>query len=64
MKEGAEEPKPIVIEDEARRAIDGDRDALENLVRALAGRHLRPCTCACCAIGKTRRMQPRRFWSE
>ena len=37
MKEGADEPKPIVLEDEAQRAIDGDRDALENLIRALQG---------------------------
>jgi len=37
VKEGADEPKPIVLETEARRAIDGDRDALENLIRALQG---------------------------
>ena len=37
MKEVAEESKPIVLEDEARRAIDGDRDALEDVIRALQG---------------------------
>ena len=37
MEENANELEAIVIEDEARRAIDGDRDALEKLVRALQG---------------------------
>jgi RNA polymerase sigma factor (sigma-70 family) len=31
------EPTVIVLEDEARRAIDGDREALDRLVRALQG---------------------------
>jgi len=37
VEENANEFEAIVIEDEARRAIDGDRDALEKLVRALQG---------------------------
>jgi RNA polymerase sigma factor (sigma-70 family) len=37
MKETANELKAMALEDEARRAIDGDRDALETLVRALQG---------------------------
>jgi len=31
------ESKPAVLEDDARRAIDGDRDALDRLVRAIQG---------------------------
>ena len=37
MKETANESKAIAIEDAARDAIYGDRDALETLVRALQG---------------------------
>lgn len=37
MKENANELTAMTLEDEARRAIDGDRDALETLVRALQG---------------------------
>jgi hypothetical protein len=37
LKEKASESEAIMIEDAARRAIDGDRDALERLVRALQG---------------------------
>jgi RNA polymerase sigma factor (sigma-70 family) len=37
MKETENEIPTMTIEEEARRAIDGDRDALETLVRALQG---------------------------
>ena len=37
MREGELEPKSTVLEDEARLAIGGNRDALERLVRALQG---------------------------
>jgi RNA polymerase sigma factor (sigma-70 family) len=37
MKEDGNESTAVVLEDEARRAIDGDRDALDRLVRALQG---------------------------
>ena len=37
MNEDGNELKAIVLEDEARRAIDGDREALDKLVRALQG---------------------------
>jgi RNA polymerase sigma factor (sigma-70 family) len=37
MKEDGNEFGVIVLEDEARHAIDGDRDALDRLVRALQG---------------------------
>jgi RNA polymerase sigma factor (sigma-70 family) len=37
VKEDRIESGAIVLEDEARRAIDGDRDALDKLVRALQG---------------------------
>ncbi len=37
VEEDVNELEAIVIEDEALRAIDGDRDALEKLVRALQG---------------------------
>jgi RNA polymerase sigma factor (sigma-70 family) len=37
MKETVTESKAMTLEDEARCAIDGDRDALESLVRSLQG---------------------------
>jgi len=37
MKEDGNESTAVVLEDEARHAIDGDRDALDRLVRALQG---------------------------
>ena len=37
MNEEGIESEVMVLEDEARRAIDGDRDALERLVRAIQG---------------------------
>ncbi len=37
MEETENELKPMSLEDEARCAIDGDRDALETLVRSLQG---------------------------
>ncbi len=37
MREERSESTPVVLEDEARRAIDGDRDALDRLVRAIQG---------------------------
>jgi RNA polymerase sigma factor (sigma-70 family) len=37
MKETGNESKVMALEDEARRAIDGDRDALETLVRSVQG---------------------------
>lgn len=37
MKETGNESKALALEDGARRAIDGDRDALETLVRSVQG---------------------------
>jgi DNA-directed RNA polymerase specialized sigma24 family protein len=37
MKETKNESQIISLEDEARRAIGGDREALETIVRALQG---------------------------
>ena len=37
MREDGNETTAALLEDEARRAIDGDRDALDRLVRALQG---------------------------
>lgn len=37
MKEELDDSRDVALEDEARRAIDGDRNALERLVRAIQG---------------------------
>jgi RNA polymerase sigma factor (sigma-70 family) len=37
MKEEVNESRAVVLEDEARRAIDGDRNALERLIRTIQG---------------------------
>lgn len=37
MRQEGNKPKAMVLEDEARRAVGGDRDALDKLVRALQG---------------------------
>jgi hypothetical protein len=49
------------LEDFARLAVDGDREALDSLVQALQGDIYAPC--ACCGTARTQKTRRKKSWS-